>query len=134
LLKILCSAQSQYTQNNPISSNNGSIKNIFYKALIISITICKKVNNKIGALNILTTVFTSKDGNKYSGSRLHLLAVIWNWFDSSFFILYIHELITYVIDHLHGEKLIIPGLSHEMVVMVKHHERKCRCKKDLDRD
>jgi hypothetical protein len=36
-------------------------------------------------------------------------------------------------DHLHGEKLIIPGLSHEMEVMVKHHERKCIYKKDLDR-
>jgi hypothetical protein len=36
-------------------------------------------------------------------------------------------------DHLHGEKLIIPGLSHEIEVMVKHHERKCICKKDFDR-
>ncbi len=35
LLKILCSAQSQYTQNNPISPNNGPSKNFLKQNLNI---------------------------------------------------------------------------------------------------
>jgi hypothetical protein len=30
LLKTLCSAYTQYTQNNPISPNNGLIQKIFF--------------------------------------------------------------------------------------------------------